>query len=246
MDHMLYVGMNGARATQLAQTTAVNNLANASTTGFRADFHSLLAREVAGPGHASRFNAVSGERASRLEAGPVQQTGRELDIAINGDGWLAVQDAKGEEAYSRRGDLQITADGRLLNGAGQPLLGENGPMVIPPHRSLTIGSDGTVSIVPEGQGADTLAVIDRIRLVSLDQQQVIKGDDGLMRQQDGKSGQPSAAVQLMTGSLEGSNVNAVEAMVNMISLSRTYEMQVKLMQTAKDLSDSGTRLMRLE
>ncbi len=246
MDHMLYVGMNGARATQLAQATAVNNLANASTTGFRADFHSLLAREVSGPGHASRVNAVASERASQLEAGPIQQTGRDLDVAIDGDGWLAVQDAQGEEAYSRRGDLQITADGRVLNGAGQPLMGENGPLVIPPHRSLTIGSDGTVSIVPEGQGPETLAVIDRIRLVRLDAQQVIKGDDGLMRQQDGKPGEPAADVQLFSGSLEGSNVNAVEAMVSMINLSRTYEMQVKLMQTAKELSDSGTRLMRLE
>lgn len=246
MDHMLYVGMNGARATQLAQATTVNNLANASTTGFRADFHSLLAREVAGPGHATRFNAVSSERASQLQAGPIQQTGRDLDVAIQGDGWLAVQDAAGEEAYSRRGDLQITADGRLLNGAGQPVLGEGGPVSIPPYRSLTIGSDGTVSIVPQGQGAETVAVIDRIRLVTLDQQQVIKGDDGLMRQQDGKAGEPSASVQLLVGGLEGSNVNAVEAMVSMINLSRTYEMQVKLMQTAKDLSDSGTRMMRLE
>lgn len=246
MDHMLYVGMNGARATQLAQATAVNNLANASTTGFRADFHSLLAREVAGPGHASRFNAVSSERASQLESGPIEQTGRDLDVAINGQGWFAVQDAQGNEAYSRRGDLQLSVDGRLLNGAGQPVLGENGPMVIPPHRSLTIGSDGTVSIVPEGQGPETLAVIDRLRLVTLDEGQVIKGDDGLMRQQDGKSGEASASVQLVSGSLEGSNVNAVEAMVSMINLSRTYEMQVKLMQTAKELSDSGTRLMRLE
>jgi len=246
MDHMLYVGMNGARATQLAQATAVNNLANASTTGFRADFHSLLAREVTGPGHASRVNAVSSERASQLESGPIEQTGRELDVAINGQGWFAVQDAQGEEAYSRRGDFQLTADGRLLNGAGQPVLGENGPVVIPPHRSLTIGSDGTVSIVPEGQGPETLAVIDRLRLVTLDERQVIKGDDGLMRQQDGRPGTPSASVKVASGSLEGSNVNAVEAMVSMINLSRTYEMQVKLMQTAKELSDSGTRLMRLE
>ncbi|MEL0028311.1 MAG: flagellar basal body rod protein FlgF, partial [Perlucidibaca sp.] len=230
----------------LAQATAVNNLANASTAGFRADFHSLLAQEIAGPGHASRINAVSSQRASQLESGPVEQTGRDLDVAINGDGWFAVQDAQGQEAYSRRGDMQLTADGRLLNGAGQPVMGENGPVVIPPHRSLTIGSDGTISIVPEGQGAESLAVIDRLRLVTLDERQVIKGDDGLMRQQDGKPGEPSASVRVASGSLEGSNVNAVEAMVSMINLSRTYEMQVKLMQTAKELSDSGTRLMRLE
>lgn len=246
MDHMLYIGMNAARATQQAQATAVNNLANASTTGFRSDFHSLLTSEIAGPGHASRFNATSTERASNLDPGPIQQTGRDLDIALQGKGWFAVQDAQGGEAYSRRGDLQVQADGRVLNGAGQPVLGENGPLVLPPHSSVTIGQDGTVSVVPLGQGANTLATVDRLKLVALDETQVAKGDDGLMRQIDGKPGEPSAAVQVISGALEGSNVNAVEAMVDMISLSRTYEMQVKLMATAKELSDAGTRLMRLE
>ena len=246
MDHMLYIGMAGARASQQAQTTLINNLANASTAGFRADFHALLSNEVAGPGHASRINPVSAERYSQLTPGNVAQTGRDLDVAISGSGWLAVEDAAGAEAYSRRGDLQLTADGRLLNGAGQQLLGDNGPVVIPPHGSMTIGQDGTISIVPLGQGPNTLAVVDRLRLVELDEKQVIKGDDGLMRQRDGEPGQASASVGLVSGALEGSNVNAVAAMVDMINLSRTYEMQVKMMQTAKDMADSGTRLMRLE
>lgn len=246
MDHMLYVGMTGARAIQLAQTTNANNLANASTVGFRADFHNLMAEAVTGPGLATRFNAVSSERASQLQAGPIQQTGRELDVSVVGDGWLAVQDADGQEAYSRRGDFQISLTGQLLNGAGQPVLGENGPVSIPPHRSLTIGRDGSVSVIPLGQGADTLAVVDRIKLVTLDASKVIKGNDGLMRQFDGQAGEVSAAVGLQSGSLEGSNVNTVDAMVNMISLSRSYEMQVKMMQTGKELADSGTRLMRLE
>lgn len=246
MDHMLYVGMTGARAIQLAQATNANNLANASTAGFRADFHNLMAEAVSGPGLATRVNTVSSDRASHLEAGAIQQTGRELDVAVSGEGWLAVQDAEGKEAYSRRGDLQITVTGQLLNGAGQPVLGENGPVSIPPHSSLTLGRDGSVSVIPLGQGADTLAVIDRIKLVKLDQAQVIKGNDGLMRQQDGKPGEVAADLGLQSGSLEGSNVNTVDAMVNMISLSRSYEMQVKMMQTAKEMADSGTRLMRLE
>ena len=246
MDHMLYVGMTGARAIQLAQTTNANNLANASTAGFRADFHNLMAEAVTGPGLATRFNTVSSERASQLQAGAIQQTGRELDVSVTGEGWLAVQDAQGKEAYSRRGDLQITVTGQLLNGAGQPVLGENGPVSIPPHSSLTIGRDGSVSVIPLGQGADTLAVVDRIKLVTLDQSQVIKGNDGLMRLRDGQDGEVSAAIGLQSGSLEGSNVNTVDAMVNMISLSRSYEMQVKMMNTAKELADTGTRLMRLE
>jgi len=243
---MLYVGMTGARAMQLAQATNANNLANASTSGFRADFHQLMAETVTGPGLATRVNTVAGERASQLQAGPIQQTGRELDVSVTGEGWLAVQDNEGKEAYSRRGDLQITVTGQLLNGAGQPVLGENGPVSIPPHSSLTIGRDGSVSVIPLGQGADTLAVVDRIKLVTLDQSQVIKGNDGLMRQQDDKPGEVSATIGLQSGSLEGSNVNTVDAMVNMISLSRSYEMQVKMMQTAKDMADTGTRLMRLE
>jgi len=246
MDHMLYVGMTGARAIQLAQTTNANNLANASTAGFRADFHNLMAEAVSGPGLATRVNTVARDRASHLDAGSIQQTGRELDVSVSGEGWLAVQDADGKEAYSRRGDLQITATGQLLNGAGQPVLGEGGPVSVPPHSSLTIGRDGSVSVIPLGQSADTLAVIDRIKLVTLDQAQVVKGNDGLMRQQDGKPGEVSAAISLQSGSLEGSNVNTVDAMVTMISLSRSYEMQVKMMQTAKEMADSGTRLMRLE
>lgn len=246
MDKMLYVGMTAAKNTQLAQATTINNLANASTPGFRGDFHVLLSRQIEGHYHNSRFNSVPHERATSLTAGPVQYTGRELDVAIDGDGWLAVQAADGSEAYSRRGDLRLTAEGLLVNGANQPVLGENGPLALPEHSRLFIGGDGTVSIVPLGQTGDTLTTVDRIRLVRLEASEVVKREDGLMVQRDGQPGVPDAAVRLRSGHLESANVNAVDAMVSMIHHARMYEMQVKLMRTAEGLAESNSRLMRME
>jgi flagellar basal-body rod protein FlgF len=246
VDKMLYLGMTGAKHLQLAQATNANNLANASTAGFRADFHSLFTQEVEGPGLATRANAVLGGESVDVSAGAVQTTDNPLDIAINGDGWFAVSTEDGGEAYTRRGDLRISADGLLTNGAGQQILGDGGLLALPEHQSLSIGSDGTVSIVPLGQGPDTQIVIDRIRMVNLDENQISKGQDGLIRQRDGSAGTASAEISLISGALESSNVNAVDAMVNMISLSRAFEMEVKMMSTAGELADAGSRLMRLE
>lgn len=246
MDKMLYLGMTGAKHLQLAQAANANNLANANTAGFRADFHSLFSHEVQGPGLHSRIAAVVGGESVNLNAGPIQSTGNPLDVAIQGDGWFAVSTVDGGEAYSRRGDLRLSADGLLTNGAGQHIIGDGGLIAIPEHQSLSIGADGTVSIVPLGQSPDTLVVVDRIRLVSLDKAQLEKGEDGLLRQRNGNPGVVDADITLLNGALESSNVNAVDAMVNMISLSRAFEMQVKLMSTAGELADAGSRMMRLE
>lgn len=246
MDRMLYVGMNAARNTQLAQTTTINNLANATTPGFRGDFHVLVSRPIEGPYYESRIQSDASERASHLGAGPVQFTNRTLDVAIQGDGWLAVQAADGSTAYSRRGDLQITAEGLLTNGAGQPVLGADGPLTLQPFEQLFIGDDGAISLVPQGQSATTMATVGRLQLVKLDPEQVFKRDDGLMAQKNGEPGTPDASVKVRSGYLEGSNISAVDAMVSMISHSRMYEMQVKLMKTAEGLSEGSARLMRME
>lgn len=245
MDKMLYVGMSGARTTQMAQQAAVNNLVNASTPGFRGDFFTTLSAQIQGPGLASRVNSVGGEMRSNLATGDIQHTGRELDVAVMGDGWLSVQAADGGEAYSRRGDLRVTETGLLVNGANQPVLGDNGPITLPASQKISIGGDGTVSVVPMGQAANTLMVAGRLKLVRLDPQLAVKGTDGLMRQSDGKPGQMAADLKVTSGSLESSNVNAVEAMVTMINLAREYEMQLKTMNTAKEAADSGTSLMKL-
>lgn len=245
MDKMLYLGMTGARHTALAQATNANNLANVSTTGFRSDFTSLFSQTIEGPGHATRTNALSGSDGVDLTPGALQHTGRSLDIAVGGDGWFVVQDERGGEAYTRRGDLTLTANGQLVLGSGESLLGEAGPIAVPEHQSLSIGGDGSISIVPLGQGPETQIVIDRIRMVRLDSNQIEKGGDGLIRQKNGAQGEPDAGLKLVSGALESSNVNAVDAMVRMIQLARRYEMDVKVMSTAGEMADAGSRLMRL-
>lgn len=247
MNRMLYVGMTGAKHTQMAQAVTINNLANASTPGFRGDFHSLLTHQVQGAGqYDSRFNVTDSYRGVSTAQGDINHTGRDLDVAIQGSGWIAVQGKNGEEGYTRRGDLQITAEGVLQNGAGELVLGEGGPITIPQHQSLQIGRDGTISIVPLGNGPETLVSVGRIRVVDLDEQQIIKSEDGLVRQINGEPGTQTLASTLHSGNLESSNISAVEALVSMIDFSRQYEMQVKMMQTSKDMADSSQRLVRME
>jgi flagellar basal-body rod protein FlgF len=167
-------------------------------------------------------------------------------VAVAGSGWIAVQAPDGGEAYTRAGDLQITATGMLVTGAGYPVLGETGaPIVLPPAERVDIASDGTISIRPLGQTPEALAVIDRIRLVDPAAETLVKGRDGLMRSENGAVAAPDAAVRLNIGVLEGSNVNTVDAMVNMISLSRQFEMQVKMMQTAEENDRASAQMMQI-
>ncbi len=246
MDKLLFIGMNGIKQTELAQSINANNLANASTVGFRADFQALMTSEVEGSGLDTRANAINVGKSSDFSSGRIVATGNELDVAIQGDGFFAVQDADGKEAYSRRGDFKITADGMLLNGAGQPVMGEGGPVAIPENQSVSIGDDGTVSIIPLGLGAETQVTVDRIRLVNPDTAQLFKGEDGLLRLRNGKEADLDAGVTINAGHIESSNVNTVDAMVRMISLARQYEMQVKVMSNANSLAETSARLMRIE
>ena len=235
MDRLLYLGMTAAKHTEMAQTANANNLANASTAGFRADFHALMSQPIEGPGQATRVNAVLDAKLSDFSEGSIMSTGRSLDVAIQGEGWFVVQDAQGGEALSRRGDLHLTADGQLINGAGQPVMGDGGPLAVPEHDSLTIGSDGTVSVVPKGLGPESSIIVDRIRLVSADPAQLRKGEDGLIRTEDGATPPADADVWVRSGSLEGSNVNVVEELVNMIETQRAYEMNSKAISTSDQM-----------
>jgi flagellar basal-body rod protein FlgF len=246
MDRVLYVAMSGARQTMQAQAANAHNLANASTTGFREDLLAFSAQELTGPGHASRIYSRLDGSGVNLAPGTQINTGRPLDVAVAGSGWIAVQAPDGGEAYTRAGDLQITATGMLVTGAGYPVLGETGaPIVLPPAERVDIASDGTISIRPLGQTPEALAVIDRIRLVDPAAETLVKGRDGLMRSENGAVAAPDAAVRLNIGVLEGSNVNTVDAMVNMISLSRQFEMQVKMMQTAEENDRASAQMMQI-
>ncbi len=194
MDDMIFLAMSGAKQTEYAQAINTNNLANVSTTGFRADLHSFSAVPVDGPGIESRVNAVVGSYGTDFAKGPIATTGRDLDVAVQGEGFIAVQAPDGTEAYTRAGDLRVEAGGLLSTGAGHLVLGDGGPVAIPPNGSLLIGRDGTISVQPLGQGPETLAIVDRIKLVNPDLAALQKGSDGLLRLADDEMADADASV----------------------------------------------------
>lgn len=245
MDEMIYLAMTGAKQTEYAQAINSNNLANISTTGFRTDLHSFSSVVIEGPGVESRINAVVESYGTDFSQGAVVSTGRDLDIAIQGSGFLAVQAADGSEAYTRAGNLRIGSGGLLETGSGRLVLGNAGPVAIPPNSSLLIGTDGTISVQPIGQGPETLATVDRIKLVDPDTRLLAKGSDGLFRLPDDEIASANASVRLTSGVLEQSNVNVAKTLVNMIELSRQYEMQINVIKTAKENADAAAQLMRI-
>lgn len=248
MDRSLYIAMSGAKQTLQAQTSNANNLANSQTIGFKSDFDQFRAMPVFGPGYPTRVYTMTERPGTDLTMGGFQTTGRDLDVAINGDGWFAVRAKDGSEAYTRAGNLRITAQGLLENAAGQQLLGEQGqPIAIPPAQKVEIGRDGTISIIPQGANATTLAVLDRIKLVNPGNENLEKREDGLMHQkQAGAQPFPADAnVNLIQGALEGSNVNTVSALVEMIELARHFELQTKVMKTANNNAGVSAKLMQM-
>jgi flagellar basal-body rod protein FlgF len=245
MDRLVYVAMSGAKETMRAQAANSHNLANASTTGFRADLSAFMSRAVAGDGIESRVYATDTSIGWDASNGQAQYTGGNLDISINGDGWIAVQGADGREAYTRAGDLRVDATGQLMTGAGHPVLGDGGPMVVPPHSSISIARDGSLSIIPLGQEATTTATVGRIKLVHPANAAIDRGADGLFRMKDGSDAPADASVQLLNGSLESSNVNVADAMTQMIELARRYELQVKSIRTAEEDARSSASLLQL-
>ncbi len=245
MDKSLYIAMSGAKQTLLAQTANANNLANAQTSGFKSDLEQFRSMPVYGPGFPSRVYAMAERPGTDLSPGAMQQTGRELDVSVEGDGWIAVQGPDGKEAYTRAGDLRITPEGLLQTGTGLQVLGQDGPISLPPAQKLEIGKDGTISMVPLGGNATNTAVIDRIKLVKPELQNLEKRSDGLMHLKDNKTAEASADVTLVQGAIEGSNVNTIGAMVDMIELSKNFELQTKVMKSADENSQASARLMQL-
>jgi len=242
---MLYVAMTGAKETLRAQTVNNHNLANVSTTGFRADLAAFQSRAVDGTGFASRVYATNASVGWDDTNGALLTTGRDLDIAINGPGWIAVQDADGKEAYTRAGDLRVDPTGQLMTATGRPVLGDGGPINVPPYTSIFFARDGSISIVAQGQTPDTTSTVGRVKLVNPPPDQVARGDDGLFRMKDGSEAPPDANVQIGAGVLESSNVNTAEAMVNMIELARQFEMQVKAIRTAEENGGAAAQLLRI-
>lgn len=246
MDEMIYVAMTGARQTEVAQTINSHNLANVSTTGFRADLHAFSNVPIEGPGVESRVNSVVDDYRTDFSSGPTRATNRSLDIAVEGDGFIVVQAADGNEAYTRRGDLRVAPGGLLTTGDGNLVLGEGGPVAVPPEIALTIGEDGTITVQPIGQQPNAVSIIDRIRLVNPPTEELVKGTDGLFRlQEEGEVAPPDSSVTLKSGHLEGSNVNITKTLVNMIELARQYEMQVNVIKSAEENADTAAQMMQL-
>ncbi len=245
MDKALFIAMSGAKQNMLAQRAHANNLANVNTTGFKEDFTQARAMPVFGEHHPSRAYAMTERPGTNFESGPLMQTGNKLDIAIKGDGWIAVQSDEGGEAYTRAGDLQVDVNGQLRTGNGLPVMGAGGPIVLPPAATVEIGADGTISVLPLGADAQALAQVDRIKLVNPDPETIEKQEDGLVHIKDG--GAPAELdpdIRVEVGFLEGSNVNAVSSLTDILSLSRQYELQVKLMSQADQISQSTARLLQ--
>ncbi|MEZ5529421.1 MAG: flagellar basal body rod protein FlgF [Porticoccaceae bacterium] len=245
MDQFIYIAAAGARETMMAQALNSHNLANTATPGFRADLAAARSAYLSGSGVTSRAYANYQGQGIDGRPGVINATGRDLDVAVNGVGWMVVQTGDGEEVLSRRGDLRIDAYGQLINGAGQQMVGKSGPVALPAYQELNIGTDGTISIVPLGEDPNTLIEVDRLKLVNPDESLLLKGRDGLVRIQGGEPAVADAAVRLIPGSLESSNVNAVESMVRMIELARQFETHVKMIRTAEQLDQSSAELMRL-
>ncbi len=245
MDKSLYISMTGASQNAMAQRAHANNLANLTTTGFRRDFEQARSMPVFGDGYATRAYAMTERPGTDMSAGVMQETGRELDVAVQGEGWLAVQAADGTEAYTRAGSLNIDAFGVLRTSSGLPVLGNGGPIAIPPAQKVEIGSDGTISIRALGEGPAVMAEVDRLKLVNPDPTTLEKGADGLMRTKDGQPQVADGVVQVATGFLEGSNVNAVEEMTAMLSLARQFELHIKMMRTAEENAQATDRILQM-
>ncbi|MES9883218.1 MAG: flagellar basal-body rod protein FlgF [Sedimenticola sp.] len=245
MDRVIYVAMSGAKETLLAHAANANNLANANTPGFVADLQQARSMPVYGDGMPTRVYALTDRPGLEFQRGALVHTGRDLDVAMNGKGWFAVQSRDGGEAYTRRGDLKIDLNGMLTTGNGLPVMGNGGPIAIPPAETLYIASDGTISIKPVGQAANELAVIDRIKMVNPPLEELDKGEDGLLRLRSGEEADADAEVGLATGTIESSNVNIVDSMVDMIELSRRFELQVKVMSKSEKMEEGSTSILKI-
>lgn len=247
MDKALYTLMTGANRSLQAQAVFANNLANINTVGFRGDLvdaRKIMVEDAGSGEDYERANHDIGTK-SDFTSGQMEQTGRVLDVALASAGFIAVKAADGTEAYTRAGDLQLDGNGLLVTGRGDLVLGDGGPISIPPAEKISIGIDGTISVQILGQSAASLAQIDRIKMVNPDSKELIKGGDGLFRHEKGKKIRADADVELRSGFVERSNVNAVSMLTKIIATARQFEMQVKTMKTVQENSESSARIMHM-
>jgi flagellar basal-body rod protein FlgF len=245
MDRMIYTAMTGAKHILEQQATTAHNLANVTSTGFKAQVDSFRAVPVISDGLATRAFVVDSTVGADFNPGAIQSTNRDLDVAIQGKGWLSIQRADGSEGYTRNGSLKVSENGVLQTATGLTVLGDGGPISIPPDVAISIGKDGTVSSVSSGTKPGISTVIGRLKLVNPPEADLVRAEDGLFVTQNGSPAEVDANVHVVSGALESSNVNVIDAMVTMISLARQFETQMKLMQSAENNANKAAQLLSL-
>lgn len=239
MDRLIYLSMAGAKATLQRQDSLANNLANASTTGFRAEMQAFRAVPVRGDGATTRAYVLESSIGHDTKPGPTMTTGRPLDVAVQGNGWLAVQSLDGTEAYTRNGNLHVNNEGLLVTANGLPVQGDGGPLTVP--------ANATVDITPSGQitaavGNGRPQVVGRLKLVT-PEAPLVRGEDSLFRAADGADLPNDETARVQSGALEGSNVSPVETMVAMIAAARQFEQQMKMLQGAEQREQGAAKLL---
>ena len=239
MDRLIYLSMSGAKATLARQDSLANNLANVSTTGFRAELQAFRAVPVRGDGATTRVYALESTVGYNNQPGPVQRTDRALDVALSGNAWLAVQGLDGTEAYTRAGSLQVNPEGQLVTLSGLPVAGDGGPITLPANATVEIAADGIIT-TRVGQGRPQQA--GRLKLVT-PEAPLNRGGDGLFRSADGGDLPADATARVQSGALEGSNVSPVESMVSMIAAARQFEQQMKMLQGAEQRDQGAAKLL---
>ena len=245
MDRLIYTAMTGAKHILEQQATTSHNLANATTTGFRAQMDSFRAVPVVSEGLPTRAFVVDATVGTNYAAGTIHQTGNGLDVAINGKGWFAVQLEDGSEAYTRAGNFKLTETGVLQTQSGITVMGDGGPISVPPDIVVSVAKDGTVSGVSTNTTPSIVSALGRLKLVNPPESDLVRGDDGLFRAKDGNPFEADDLVTVVGGAIEGSNVNVAEAMVNMITLARHFEMQMNLLKNAESNSAKATQILSL-
>lgn len=245
MDRLIYTAMTGAKHILEQQATNSNNLANATSTGFKAQIDSFRAVPIRGEGLPTRAFVVDATTGADFTPGPIQSTGRDLDVAIQGKGWIAVQRPDGTEGYTRNGSLKVSPNGILQTEKGLNVLGDGGSIAIPPDVTISVGKDGTISSVTNNTLPGPANAVGRIKLVNPPEENLVRGEDGLFVMNNGARVAAEPTVHLVGGSLEASNVNVVDSMVNMIGLARSFETQMKMIQTAENNDNKASQLLSL-
>ena len=245
MDRLIYTAYSGLSDSMISQQVIASNMANAQTIGFRAEMLNHQATTLKGPSIEARAMTQGEARGANMKQGAVIETGNPLDIALSGRTMLAVQGEDGEEAYTRRGDLTVDASGVMSNGDGRPVIGDAGPITVPPGARITIAPDGSVLAATPENPDQPPQVVGRIKLVGTAGSRIEKGLDGLFRVFGGGALPEDEEARVTSGALEQSNVDATHVLVEMIEAQRLFDMRTKLVATARELDEGSASLMRL-